>query len=28
VFGAVLLMFIDAALPSMVLAWGGRVKER
>ncbi|MFM8969025.1 MAG: hypothetical protein ACKOI3_02060 [Actinomycetota bacterium] len=27
-FGAVLLMFIAAALPSMVLAWGGRVKER
>ena len=27
-FGAGLLLFIAAALPSMVLAWGGSVKER
>ena len=27
-FGAGLLLFITAALPSMVLAWGGGVKER
>jgi len=27
-FGGALLLFIAAALPSMVLAWGGSVKER
>ena len=27
-FGGALLLFIAAALPSMVLAWGGGVKER